>query len=89
MYIIQFAKSTKKQIKKLRKNPKLWARFLRILEDLEQDPYSRRYKFEILRHQVRPTFSKRLSKADRVVYQVEEGQVVVTIIALLGHYNDH
>lgn len=88
MYSIDFESRTKKQIQKIHKNKKLYSRFKKILENIQSNPYSNSFKFERLKYYKLPTYSKRLSKKDRIVYVVIENKVKVIVVSVLGHYND-
>ena len=88
MYSLEFDPQTKKQLKKIIKNKKQYLRLWGILESLKKDPYATTHKFEKLRYQAYPVYSKRLNKKDRILYRVEEQRVVVVIISVLGHYGD-
>lgn len=86
MYKIEYHKKALKQIKNLQNNKKLLARLEEILQDIATDPFSERYKFERLKHNLSGYCSKRLDKKNRVLYQVLEDRVVVLVVSVLGHY---
>jgi toxin YoeB len=88
MYKIVIDKTSQKEVKKLMKNDKLFKRFLEIIEDMKQDPYSPSYKFERLTGNLSGYYSKRLSLKDRIIYRVDDQEVIVYIEGVLGHYDD-
>lgn len=88
MYQINFTKEAQKQLKKIIKNKAQLQRFRQIIESITQDPYSKSFKFEPLKYDFRGFYSKRLTKGDRIVYTVQENVVTVTVISVLGHYED-
>jgi toxin YoeB len=87
-FTILFDDATKKQLILIRKNKKLFSRLLEIFSDIEKNPYSPKFKFERLKHNLNGFCSKRLDKKNRVLYFVENAEITVTIVSLLGHYGD-
>lgn len=87
-YQINFTKKAKKQIEKIQKDKKLLTRFLEIIEDIKENTYSSNFKFERLKHNLSGLCSKRLDKKNRILYQVLDGEIVIIIISVLGHYDD-
>jgi toxin YoeB len=77
---------TKKQLKIVSKNAKLYSRMLEIFKDIEINPYSPSFKFERLKHNLSGFCSKRLDKKNRIIYLVEDNIITVTIVSILGHY---
>ncbi|MBC7471694.1 MAG: type II toxin-antitoxin system YoeB family toxin [candidate division SR1 bacterium] len=61
-YCIILDDATKKQLKLLSKNTKLFARMLVIFKDIENNPYSPAFKFERLKHNLSGFCSKRLDQ---------------------------
>jgi len=43
---------------------------------------------EKLKYNFQDHFSKRLDKKNRIIYQVFDERVVVSVISVLGHYED-
>ncbi|MCL2467710.1 MAG: Txe/YoeB family addiction module toxin [Micrococcales bacterium] len=57
-----------------------------LLRDIARDPESGVGEPEELRGDLAGWWSRRITQTDRLVYRVEDGQVVV--IACLGHYDN-
>jgi toxin YoeB len=87
-YTLEFKKSALKNILKIAKNSTLKNRLQEILNDIKSNPYSSNFMFERLKHNYQGYCSKRLTKFDRIIYQVFEDKVEVLIISILGHYDD-
>jgi Txe/YoeB family toxin of toxin-antitoxin system len=68
----------KKDLNKLRKNKKLLAKALLILDIICVDPYADTYKFERLKHNYAGFVVKRLDKKNRIIYQVEFIDPIIT-----------
>ena len=78
-HILRFKKSGQKQLlKKIEK----------LIDELEIHPTTGTGKPEQLKHYETPTWSRRIDKQHRLVYQIFENEVLVLIIAAWGHYED-
>ena len=88
MYSIQFKKLALKEVQKISNNSKLMSKLRTILDDIIADPYSPNFKFERLKHNLQGYCSKRLTQKDRVIYEVNDSVVTVTVLSVLGHYDD-
>ncbi len=64
------------------------SKLFEILKDIEQNPYSPAFKMEKLKHNLQAHYPKRLDKKNRVIYQVFENKILVSVISILGHYNN-
>lgn len=60
----------------------------RLLDELENHPMTGTGKPEMLKGNLRGCWSRRITKADRLVYHIDEDIVVVDILSLRGHYGD-
>lgn len=78
-HILQFKKSGKKQLLK---------KIERLIDELVIHPTTGTGKPEQLKHYETPTWSRRIDKQHRLVYQIFEREVVVLVIAAWGHYED-
>ena len=85
MYTIILDEEVIKQLKKI-KDKKLQLKIKSILKELELDPYNSNNKFERLKHNFKGYCSKRLNKKDRIIYKVDDKQIIVLVISVLGHY---
>ena len=59
-------------------------RLTRILQSIEETPFSGFASPEALKHELSGKWSRELSKKDRVIYSIESE--IIKIHSLLGHY---
>ncbi len=57
-----------------------------ILVELENHPTTGTGKPEQLKHELSGYWSRRLNKRDRLIYQIQEKEVIVVIVSALDHY---
>ncbi|MDR1687811.1 MAG: Txe/YoeB family addiction module toxin [Clostridiales bacterium] len=57
-----------------------------LLKDIDRNPFSGIGKPEPLKGNKQGYWSRRIDEANRIVYKVESGQIVITQCG--GHYND-
>lgn len=60
----------------------------RLLEELQQHPYTGTGNPERLKHELNGFWSRRINKKNRLLYRVDDIQVIVYIVSVLGHYGD-
>ena len=61
-------------------------RINQLIRDIERDPFAGIGKPEPLKHQLSGFWSRRIDECHRLVYAVEDDQIVV--LAALFHYGD-
>ena len=82
-YNVIFSQQAHKDIKKL--TPKLREKAKDIIRNrISIDPYSGKY----LVGYMRGDYSERLTYKDRIVYSIDDDQVVVSILSAKTHYRD-
>jgi toxin YoeB len=59
-----------------------------IFKELSNTPYEGTGNPEALKYELSSYWSRRINKKDRLVYQVNEDEVIVLVISALGHYDD-
>lgn len=57
-----------------------------ILKDIAEHPYYGIGKPEPLKHNLTGKWSRRINKADRIIYSVDGETVLVYIFSMKGHY---
>ncbi len=57
-----------------------------IFHELEEHPKTGTGKPEQLRYELSGFWSRRLNHKDRIIYEIDEGKNVVTVLSVLGHY---
>ncbi len=67
---------------------KILRKILSIFEELEEHPHSGTGKVEQLRGNLQGLWSRRIDKATRIVYRIDEDVVTVFVISIKGHYHD-
>ena len=88
MFTIKYTKESINQLKKIQ-NAKLIQKISLIISNIATDPYSKDYKFERLKHNLTGYCSKRLDQKNRIIYKVQDNQIIVTVISVLGHYEEN
>ncbi|MDR3273168.1 MAG: Txe/YoeB family addiction module toxin [Flavobacteriaceae bacterium] len=88
-YILKFAPEVGINIKKLKKsgNKSLYNKLEHLLEELQEHPETGTGKPEQLKYYEVPTWSRRLSKQHRIVYEIQDNVLTVLVLDILGHYN--
>ncbi len=61
-------------------------RIYRLLQEMEEHPRTGTGQVERLRGNLSGYWSRRIDKANRIVYSIEDEIVTVTVISLSGHY---
>ena len=60
-----------------------------LLMDIAQHPFTGMGKPEPLKNVLQGLWSRRINKADRIVYRIDGKIVTVYILSMRGHYNQH
>lgn len=89
-YFIDISDEAKKQMKVWKKsgNKAVIKKIERILIELSENPYEGIGKIKELKHGFSGHHSRRLTKKDRIVYEIKEEIVTVYIISIRGRYSD-
>lgn len=88
-YTINLSSRAEKVLKKWKKSKtSAFKKFKDILPELEQHPRTGSGHPEPLVGGSNITYSRRISKTDRMIYDIYDEFVNVLIIELEGHYND-
>jgi toxin YoeB len=89
MYTIEFEPKVNKVMAKWKKsNPTLFKKLLNVLDAIMEDPRHGIGHPEPLIGGHNITYSRRISKFDRIIYDVYDDKVVVLVLELEGHYDD-
>lgn len=86
-YHLDFTDKAKQDIAAHQKsgNKVVLNKLLSLLEELSEHPFSGTGKPEPLKHSLSGTWSRRINKEHRLVYEVNEN--IVFILSVKGHYN--
>lgn len=88
-YTIDLSPGAEKVLKKWKKsNPIAFKKFRDLLPELEQHPRTGTGHPEPLIGGGGITYSRHISKCDRMIYDIYDERVNVLIIELEGHYRD-
>lgn len=89
MYEIEYTENARKEISLLRHTePKAFNKVTQLLLELMEHPKTGTGHPEPLKSGNSITWSRRITKKHRLVYEIHEKQVLVLVLAAYGHYND-
>lgn len=89
-YYITISEQAKKELAAHRKagNKTTINRIERILEELAEHPTSGFASPEQLKGNLSGFWSRQINKKDRLIYSINDSEVMVLVISAKGHYND-
>ena len=89
-YIVDFSARAKEHILSYKKagNKVALARINRIIEELKIHPETGIGKPEKKKYNLSGYWSRDIDKKNRMLYQIDENIVTVTVTSALGHYDD-
>lgn len=88
MYKVDYTDEAFSDIEKLeRSEPKYFEKALKLLNELEEHPTTGTGHPEQLKGFEIPTWSRRISKKHRLVYEIHEDQIKVLVLSSYGHYD--
>lgn len=89
-YTIRVEKNAAKDLEKIKRSGKKSdiTKVERIFKELTKTPYEGEGNPERLKYNLSGYWSRRINKKDRLIYKVDEGEIVVVIVSALGHYFD-
>lgn len=68
--------------------PQAYRKVIRLLGEIQDHPRTGTGKPERLKHYTNETWSRRINRKHRLVYEIEDNLVTVTVISVQGHYED-
>ncbi len=89
-YIITIEKKAKKELATIYKsgNKSAIAIIEKIFKELEMHPESGVGKPEKLKYELSGFWSRRINSKDRLIYSINDLEVMVTVLSAQGHYYD-
>jgi toxin YoeB len=89
-YSVEIEKKARKQLADLyRSGNKADIRKVEIIiSELEEHPQLGTGNPEQLKYQLSGFWSRRINTKDRLIYKINESEVVVTVLSAQGHYSD-
>jgi toxin YoeB len=89
MYRIEFTPAAVRSVSKYKKsNPVQYKKLVKLLNELMEHPRTGTGHPEPLKSGDSVTYSRRISKNDRLIYDIYEEKVTVLVLVVEGHYND-
>ncbi len=89
MYILDFTKNATKEIAFLKKSDTIsYKKVSKLLEELQEHPRTGTGHPEPLTQGNDITYSRRINKKDRLIYDIIDEVVTVLVITTKGHYDD-
>lgn len=89
MYTIEFSQAAVKSVAKYKKSdPVQYKKLFKLLEELMEHPRTGTGHPEPLKSGSSVTYSRRISKNDRLIYDIYEEKVTVLVLTIEGHYDD-
>ena len=89
IYELLFTKKVEEDIKKLKKSDTAaFKKLEKLLLELMEHPYTGSGNPELLKHNLAGLYSRRISQKHRLIYAINDTEIIVTIISAKDHYND-
>ena len=89
LYKIEFTQIATKTVSKSKKsNPVQYKKLVKLLNELMEHPRTGTGLPEPLKSGDSITYSRRISKNDRLIYDIYEEKVTVLVLTVEGHYDD-
>jgi toxin YoeB len=89
MYDIIFTKDAKQDIKNLLRNdPQAYKKLVKLLAELIEHPETGTGRPKPLSADRVGQWSRRITQKHRLVYEIDDEQIIVLVISAYGHYND-
>lgn len=89
MYNLIYSSTAKEALKKLKKNePNAFLKLNKLLKELMIHPRTGTGHPEQLKGDMHGLWSRRITQKHRLLYQIQEQEVIVIILNAYGHYYD-
>lgn len=87
MYRIVFTREAEEDLRLLQKKAaKAMPKFRKLLAEVAEHPRTGTGQCEQLKHYATETWSRRITREHRLVYQIHDDIVEVLVISTFGHY---
>ena len=88
-YELLFTKKASEDIKLLKKSDSsAYKKLEKLLFELMEHPFTGSGNPEMLKHTLSGLYSRRISQKHRLIYSVDDNQIIVTILSAKNHYKD-
>lgn len=89
MYVVEFTDDAKEDVRRLQRTaPSALKKLVKLVEELKEHPRTGTGQVEQLKHYEYETWSRRLNREHRLVYEIHDERVLVVVISSYGHYGD-
>lgn len=89
IYTIDYTKDAIADLKTLQAcDPKAFAKASKLIAELKEHPHTGTGRPEQLKGERAGQWSRRITKKHRLVYTINQTEVIVLVIAAYGHYGD-
>lgn len=89
MYVIEFTENARQDIILLQRYaPQAVKKVFKLIEELREHPRSGTGQVEQLKHFKNETWSRRITREHRLVYEIHDEQILVLVISSYGHYDN-
>jgi toxin YoeB len=89
MYSIEFSKVVKKELAEYKKsNPVAFKKIVKMLDEMRIHPREGTGHPEALFNGNDITYSRRITKKDRLIYDIYDDIIKVLVLTAKGHYRD-
>ncbi|OWV02507.1 MULTISPECIES: Txe/YoeB family addiction module toxin [unclassified Fibrobacter] len=86
-YEVNFTPKATEDLQNLQRSaPQALKKLAKLLDELREHPRTGTGQVEQLRHYSEETWSRRITKEHRLVYQIHDDVVQVLVISVYGHY---
>ena len=87
MYVIRFSAEAQRDVVLLQKKaPQTIGKFRALLKEIAEHPRTGTGQVEQLKYYKNETWSRRITKEHRLVYEIHDEQILVLVISSFGHY---
>ena len=86
-YIVKVNAEAQKDLIELQKRaPQALKKLAKLIDELKEHPRTGTGQCELLKHYAVETWSRRINREHRLVYQIHDDVVEVIVISVFGHY---
>ena len=87
MYAIEFTENAQQDVELLQRHaPNAVKKLYKLIDELREHPRSGTGQVERLKHYKNETWSRRITREHRLVYEIHDDSVLVLVISSFGHY---
>ena len=88
IYELLFSDEAEKDISSLKKSePQAYKKLVKLFAELIEHPKTGTGKPKLLRHSD-GVYSRRITDKHRLIYSIDDMEIIVLVISASGHYND-